>query len=168
MSPLLRHVSSILWKRRPIHLTFFLTRKCNAHCPFCFYLKSPDNPKTVAPELSFDEIERISKSMGRLLWLAFSGGEVYLRKDLVQISKVFYQQNRPAVMLFPSNGMLPDLIRERTEQIVAHCRDSIVVVKLSLDGIGEDHDKLRDTRDNFPGYANLCPAQNTARCISKL
>jgi radical SAM protein with 4Fe4S-binding SPASM domain len=149
MSSLVRHAGSILWKRRPVHLTFFLTRKCNAHCPFCFYLKSPDNPKSAAPELSLDEIDRISRSLGRLLWLAFSGGEVYLRKDLVEISKLFYDRNRPAVMLYPSNGMLPDLIRDRTEQIVAHCRNSVVVVKLSLDGVGTDHDRLRNTRDNF-------------------
>jgi len=149
MSSLLRHAGSILWKRQPIHLTFFLTRKCNAHCPFCFYLKSSDNPKTAAAELSLAEIDRISRSMGRLLWLAFSGGEVYLRKDLVEISKIFYDHNRPAVMLFPSNGMLPDLIRDRTEQVLTYCRNSIVVVKLSLDGVGSDHDRLRNTRDNF-------------------
>ncbi len=149
MSPLLRHAGSILWKRRPVHLTFFLTRKCNAHCPFCFYLKSPDNPQTGAAELSLDEIERISRSLGRLLWLAFSGGEVYLRKDLVEISKLFYDRNRPAVMLYPSNGMLPDLIRDQTERILAHCHSSIVVVKLSLDGVGTDHDTLRNTPGNF-------------------
>ncbi|MGB5261309.1 MAG: radical SAM protein [Gammaproteobacteria bacterium] len=146
---MLRHAGSILWKRRPVHLTFFLTRKCNAHCPFCFYLKSPDNPQTGAPELSLDEIEHISRSLGRLLWLAFSGGEVYLRKDLVEISQVFYDRNRPAVMLYPSNGLLPDLIREQTERIAAYCRDSVVVVKLSLDGVGTDHDTLRNTRGNF-------------------
>ncbi|MGB5439287.1 MAG: radical SAM protein [Gammaproteobacteria bacterium] len=145
----LRHAGSILWKRRPVHLTFFLTRKCNAHCPFCFYLKSPDHPQSAAPELTLAEIERISRSLGRLLWLAFSGGEVYLRKDLVEISKVFYDRNRPAVMLYPSNGMLPDLIRDQTDRIAAYCRDSIVVVKLSLDGVGTDHDTLRNTRGNF-------------------
>lgn len=149
MSSLVRHAGSILWKRRPIHLTFFLTRKCNAHCPFCFYLKSPDNPQSAAPELSLDEIERISRSLGRLLWLAFSGGEVYLRKDLFEISKVFYDHNRPAVMLYPSNGLLPNLIRDQTERIAAHCRSSVVVVKLSLDGVGIDHDTLRNTRGNF-------------------
>jgi len=149
MSSLVRHAGSILWKRRPVHLTFFLTRKCNARCPFCFYLKSPDNPETAAPELSLDEIERISRSMGKLLWLAFSGGEVYLRQDLVEISKVFYERNSPAVMLYPSNGLLPDLIRDQTERIAAHCRSSIIVVKLSLDGVGTDHDTLRNTRGNF-------------------
>ncbi len=148
MMALARHAGSILWKRRPLHLTFFLTRKCNAQCPFCFYLKSPDNPRA-ASELSLDEIERISRSLGRLLWLAFSGGEVYLRKDLVEISNLFYDRSRPAIMLYPSNGLLPDLIHDQTERILLHCRNSIVVVKLSLDGVGADHDTLRDTRGNF-------------------
>jgi len=149
MSPLVRHAGSVLWKRRPAHLTFFLTRRCNAHCPFCFYLKSPDYPEALAEELSLEEIERISRSLGRLLWLAFSGGEVYLRKDLVEISEVFYDRNRPAVMLYPSNGLLPSLIRDQTERIARYCRSSVVVVKLSLDGVGTDHDTLRNTRGNF-------------------
>src|SRR3990172_6521916 len=38
----LRHAGSILWKRQPIQLTFFVTRKCNARCPFCFYLRSAE------------------------------------------------------------------------------------------------------------------------------
>ena len=152
MSALVRHVGSILWKRRPVHLTFFLTRKCNAHCPFCFYLQSPDNPQTAAPELSLDEIGRISRSLGRLLWLAFSGGEVYLRKDLVEISKLFYDRNRPAIMLYPSNGLMPDLIRDQTERIVAHCRGSIVVVKLST----------------WPDYLNLGILMTTLAAIDAM
>ena len=43
----------------------------------------------------------------------------------------------------------PDLIRDQTERIAAYCRSSIVVVKLSLDGVGTDHDTLRNTRGNF-------------------
>ena len=136
----LRHTGSILWKRQPIHLTFFVTRKCNARCPFCFYVNSTKNTEANAPELSIDEIKRTSLSLGKLLWLAFSGGEPYLRKDLVEISKVFYEQNRPVIMLYPTNGLLPDLIKDKTEQILKHCRKTIVTVKLSIDGLNADHD----------------------------
>jgi radical SAM protein with 4Fe4S-binding SPASM domain len=145
----LRHAGSIFFKTRPIHLTFFLTRKCNANCPYCFYLMSADNHESVAPELSLDEIRKISSSLGNLLWLAFSGGEIFLRKELVEISKVFYEANKPAIMLLPTNGMLPELIQDRTRQILEHCRKSVIVVKLSLDGIGDDHDVIRNTRNNF-------------------
>ena len=81
MVPWLRHLDSIAWKRRPIHLTFFVTRRCNARCPFCFYLQSTEMAEADAAELSLEEIERISSSLGSLLWLAFSGGEIFLRKD---------------------------------------------------------------------------------------
>ncbi|GMR18848.1 MAG: heme b synthase [Gammaproteobacteria bacterium] len=145
----LRHTGSILSKGRPIQLTFFVTRKCNAKCPFCFYVDNTRSNEVSVPELSLDEIKRISLSLGKLLWLAFSGGEPYLRKDLVEISKVFYQQNSPVFMLFPTNGLLPDLIKDKTEQILQHCKNSIVTVKLSLDGLHGDHDALRDTPGCF-------------------
>jgi len=87
--------------------------------------------------------------MGKLLWLAFSGGEPYLRKDLVEIAKVFYQQNSPVFMLFPTNGLLPNLIKDKTEQILKQCKNSVVTVKLSLDGLHGDHDTLRDTPGCF-------------------
>lgn len=152
----LRHAGSIFFKTRPIHLTLFLTRKCNANCPYCFYLKSADNQESVGPELSLDEIRKISSSLGSLLWLAFSGGEIFLRKDLVEISKAFYEANKPAIMLFPTNGMLPELIRDRTRQILEHCRKSVIVVKLSLDGIGDDHDVIRNTRHNYEKTMQTC------------
>ncbi|MFZ5997945.1 MAG: radical SAM/SPASM domain-containing protein [Nitrospirota bacterium] len=144
-----RHVGSIFHKGRPIHLTFFLTRRCNARCPFCFYLGKKERPAQDRPELSLDEIEKISRALGSLLWLAFSGGEIYLRNDLVEISKVFYRTNKPAIMLFPTNGMLPEVIREKTEQIVMHCRKSTIAVKLSLDGLHDAHDALRATPGSF-------------------
>lgn len=148
-SPFL-HAGSIFWKRKPIHLTFFVTRKCNLECPYCFYLKSAGDGTPGAPdELSLDEIGRISASLGRMLWIAFSGGEPYLRDDLAEIVRVFYRQNAPAIMLLPTNGSLPDLIERRTEEILRECGNAVVVVKLSLDGIGESHDALRRGRDSF-------------------
>ena len=149
MLRLLRHAGSIAWKRRPIQLTFFVTRMCNARCPFCFYLASAHPAADHAPELSLAEIERVARSLGSLLWLAFSGGEIFLRKDLVEISRIFYERNRPAIMLYPTNGMLPELIHERTAQILRDCGDSIVVVKLSLDGVNAAHDTLRRTPGGF-------------------
>ncbi|MBE9552768.1 MAG: radical SAM protein [Proteobacteria bacterium] len=144
----LRHIPSIFRKRRPIQLTFFVTRKCNAACPWCFYLKSTD---TVASgeELSLEEVRRISRSLGRLLWVAFSGGEVFLRNDIVEISAIFHDWNKPPVMLFPTNGLLPEAIRERTERILKRCPDSAIVVKLSLDGLEDGHDDLRGSPGAF-------------------
>jgi MoaA/NifB/PqqE/SkfB family radical SAM enzyme len=144
-----RYAGAAVWKKRPIHLTFFLTRRCNSHCPFCFYLKNQDNTGDSSAELSLEEIARISPSFGDLLWLAFSGGEIFLREDLVEISRIFYENNRPAIMLFPTNGLLPGLISQETAHILENSPKSVVAVKLSLDGVGEDHDRLRNTPGSF-------------------
>jgi radical SAM protein with 4Fe4S-binding SPASM domain len=166
-----RHIGSVLWKRNPIQLTFFLTRRCNARCPFCFYpvrkktlsfkqdkrytelsngvyLSSESDEKNPT-ELALNEIEKISSSMGRLLWLAFSGGEIFLRNDLVEITKVFYERNKPAIILFPTNGLLTDIIREKIETILKYCSKSTIVVKLSIDGPEYLNDSLRGVRGSF-------------------
>jgi radical SAM protein with 4Fe4S-binding SPASM domain len=143
------YLGYLFWKKRPIQLTFFVTRRCNAKCPFCFYLGNGRTTVPGPPELSLNEIERISRSMGNLLWVLFSGGEIYLREDLVEISTLFYQNNKPAILTYPTNGLLPERIKEKTEEILRHCRNSVVVVKLSLDGLGDAHDDLRQMPGNF-------------------
>ncbi len=142
-----RHIGSILWKKRPIQLTFFLTRQCNARCNFCFYLSR--DADSASPELTLQEIEKISSSLGTLIWLALSGGEIFLRNDLVEIIELFYKQNRPAIILLPTNGLLPEVIREKTEAILRRCKKSTIVVKLSIDGLENLHDSLRGVRGAF-------------------
>jgi radical SAM protein with 4Fe4S-binding SPASM domain len=144
-----RHLDSIVWKNRPIQLTFFLTRRCNARCPFCFYVSHDDKENLAATELSVPEIQQISQKLGNLLWLAFSGGEIFLRTDLVEISRIFYQNNRPAIILLPTNGLLTEIIYDRVEAIIKECSKSTVVVKLSLDGPEAIHDKLRGVDGSY-------------------
>lgn len=147
-----RHASALFWKKNPIHLTFFLTRRCNARCPYCFYLESESSDNgnlSQDHELTLEEIRKLAPSFRRLLWLAFSGGEIFLRKDLVEISQIFYTTNKPSIMLFPTNGLMPDLIRKRIEQILSTCPKSVVVVKLSIDELYDRHDALRNTPHSF-------------------
>lgn len=136
-----RHLGSVLWKSTPIQLTVFLTRRCNARCPFCFYL-SREGENELA-ELSLAELEKTSASIANLLWLAFSGGEIFLRDDLFDITSLFYRNNRPAHILLPTNGLMEDKIYRQTETILKNCPNSVVTVKLSLDGPEELHDRLR-------------------------
>jgi len=145
----LRHASSIVWKNKPIQLSFFLTNRCNAKCPFCFYLQNNSELENTNNELTLDEIQNISSSMDNLLWLAFSGGEIFLRKDIVEISEVFYTNNKPIYMLYPTNGLMPQRILANMESIVKRCKNSVIIVKLSLDGLYEDHDIIRQTPGNF-------------------
>lgn len=141
---LLRHLPALV-KPRLLHLTIFLTRRCNQRCAFCFYLAadSPVTPGHRDGELSLTELQQIAGNTPPLLWLAFSGGEIFLRRDLVDIVTSFYRQTRPAIILLPSNGLATAEIVAASEEIVRTCPQSTVVVKLSLDGPPEIHDALR-------------------------
>ena len=153
-----RHLDSVIWKQRPIQLTFFLTRRCNAKCPFCFYISQKDQAVSAANELSLAEIEKIAPRLGKLLWLAFSGGEIFLRSDLVEITKLFYKINQPAIILLPTNGLLQETIYTSTEAILRNCPESSIVVKLSLDGPEHIHDELRGVRGAFRKTLKTCEA----------
>lgn len=144
-----RHIDSIFWKRNPIHLTLFLTRRCNSRCPFCFYLSDDEITKGATEELSLEEITKISSSMGNLLWLALSGGEIFLRKDIFEIVKTFYDNNKPSIILMPTNGLLPEVIREKVEEVLKYCTNSVVTVKLSLDGPEPVQDAIRGVKGSF-------------------
>jgi radical SAM protein with 4Fe4S-binding SPASM domain len=141
-----RHLGAVVWKSRPLHLTIFLTRRCNARCAFCFSRAIPAHD---APELAADEIERIARTAGRLLWLALSGGEIFLRDDLPLIVASAARHTRPAIILLPTNGLLPDRVLAMTEEILLSCPKSAVVVKVSLDGPPGLHDRLRGVPGAF-------------------
>jgi len=144
----LGHLRSLFVKTSPVHLTFFVTRRCNARCPFCFYEKEREGGEG-EPELSIDEVRRIARSMGRLLWVLFSGGEPFLRQDLAGIAQAFHDANRALFLTLPTNGLLPETIEETTEEVLRRCPESVVAVKLSIDGVGEDHDAIRGTPGGF-------------------
>ncbi len=150
-----RHLDSIVWKRRPIHLTFFLTKRCNARCPFCFYVSHGEN-NLDSDELSVSEIRKISRNFGKLLWLAFSGGEIFLRSDLVEITRIFYKNNKPAIILLPTNGLLTEIIYERVEAILKECPQSTIAVKLSLDGPEQVHDTMRGVKGGYQKTLKTC------------
>lgn len=136
----LRHVGALFWKRRPLHLTFFVTRRCDAHCDFCF---SRGRTAAPGPELSVSEIARLAPSLGPLLWLAYSGGEPTLRDDLPEITGIFARECRPVVVLLSTNGLDPQRTVAAAAGLLDAAPRSTIVVKLSLDGPPALHDRLR-------------------------
>ena len=78
-----------------------------------------------------------------------SGGEPFLRKDIVDICRSVYENCRPGILNIPTNGILCDLIPEKVEQIVKNSPGSQVIINVSFDEIGARHDEIRNVRDNF-------------------
>jgi len=130
----------------PIQLVFFVTSRCNLHCEHCFYLPNLNKPKN---ELSLDEIEKISRSLSDLLWLALTGGEPLLRKDLDQVVELFYKNNRVRKFTITTNGILKDQSIELLEKILRKIPKAQLMVYFSLDGLPDTHDKIRRVPNGF-------------------
>ena len=116
-------------------------------CDHCFYLEEiNDSSRT---ELSIEQIEALAKELGGLHWVALSGGEPYLRKDLVEIIQAFYKHSRPNIMSHVTNGYYPERVSITTGKIAASCPKSKVLVIFSLDGLEETHEQIRHSPGSF-------------------
>jgi MoaA/NifB/PqqE/SkfB family radical SAM enzyme len=130
----------------PLQLIFFITARCNLGCRHCFYAESLNKSTN---ELSIEEINKISKGMGNLLWIALTGGEPFLRKDIAQIAETFYRNNKFKILTITTNGMFQDSITKAVSEICRRCKKSHIIVYVSLDGLEETHNKIRETPGGF-------------------
>ena len=133
----------------PRFFIFNPTRRCDLACQHCGVWKSE---KKI--ELSSDELRELLKNKLfqkiEVVWL--SGGEPSLRKDLAELTEVFNQSlPKMQILGMASNGY-------NSERIILRCREMLqklnpakqgFFLHLSLDGIGEPHNKIRGKEDAF-------------------
>jgi len=133
------------WPRKyPINLTLSVSYKCNSRCKTCNVYERNAN------ELSFDEWKKIFKSLGKNpFWVTISGGEPFLRPDVSKIVCSLYDHCHPAIINIPTNGILTGRIQKSVEEITQHCKQSQIVINLSVDEIGDKHDKIRGISGNY-------------------
>jgi MoaA/NifB/PqqE/SkfB family radical SAM enzyme len=128
----------------PVNITVSVSYRCNSRCKTCNVWLLPNDDLTV------DEWDRSFQSLGHApYWFTFSGGEPTLRKDLPEMVASAYRHCRPGIINIPTNGIQDKIIPGRVEQILASCPDSEVIINLSLDGVGENHDRVRGVKGNF-------------------
>ncbi len=124
----------------------FTTGKCNAKCTMCFYANDMEMKE---PDLTFDEIKKLSESAGEFNRLWLSGGEPTLRDELPEIIEMFYKNNKIKDVNMPTNGLRPDRVIEWVKRIRKNCPDLNMTVSVSLDGFGDTHDTQRGVPGNF-------------------
>jgi MoaA/NifB/PqqE/SkfB family radical SAM enzyme len=127
-------------KRELETVILFTTGKCNAKCAMCFYA---DEMAKKAEDLSFENIKKISETMGGIKRLLLSGGEPTLREELPEIVEMFYKNNGITDINMPSNGMQPERLIEWIKRWRKNCPDLNIAVSISLDGFGQTHDTQR-------------------------
>ncbi len=142
--PLFKLYRRLGWPRLlPLNITLSPSPKCNSRCLTCnIWMKRED-------ELSLEEWDRVLGSLGQApFWFTISGGEPLMYPHVVELAKLVHDRCRPGVINIPTNAILPS-IPDRVERIARACPDSQLIVNLSLDGVGEKHDRIRGIPGNF-------------------
>jgi MoaA/NifB/PqqE/SkfB family radical SAM enzyme len=146
---LTRVVKNILLDRKePISLVHFVTNRCNARCSFCFI--DFDDPKTFSHELTLEEIDKLTKNLGKsLLNVNLTGGEPFARKDLVDIAKKYLTNSTIQSIYITTNASLPERIKNFAEEISKFDSNTELTFQISIDDLPENHDRVRKVKNLF-------------------
>lgn len=140
--------AKMLFSREPTYLIFYLTSRCNSRCQTCFNWQQ-NNPAEPESELSVEEISEIARKARHLYYVTLGGGEPFLREDIAAVCKAFYDNSHTRVFSIPTNCLTPTVIAERVEAMIRACPEAIFRISMSIDGIGELHDRIRGVPGNF-------------------
>ncbi|HDK17129.1 MAG TPA: radical SAM protein [Nitrospirae bacterium] len=142
----------------PPSLIFFITSLCNARCLHCFNWENLNRKD----DLDLEEIKRLSDELGPIDSLLISGGEPFLRKDLVEICSLFFTNNKVGALSIPTNGLETLNIGSKVMDIVKAACGKKVYINISLDGTEHIHDKIRQVPGAFK------KAIETYSCLANL
>lgn len=142
-------------ERRLGTVILFVTSRCNAFCKTCFYHEELNHPG----DMTFEQIEKISRTMPSITDLWLSGGEPTLRRDVSEIIDIFVCNNGVSRVIIPTNGLIKSRVCEIVDRALASHPKLDLYLNIALDGYGETHDRIRGVPGNW---------QKALQCIEAL
>src|SRR5215218_11485043 len=128
----------------PVLLNILVTSVCDMRCTHCFFTDELDDRPRKKLQMKADEINKISETLGGNLGvLVLAGGEPFTRKDLPEIVRGFYENNKLDSVYLMSNGQIHQRIFPDVTRIMEECTNLNVTVALGIDGMKESHEKIR-------------------------
>jgi len=146
-------INSFVAQHRPILptvLIFHCTFVCDARCEMCSNWERGDRKS----DMTLAEIEKAFKSdLWKNIEVAnLSGGEPTTRNDMVEIARVMLD-NLPSLRKFGVNttGLTPKRGIPMLTKIAEMCQERGIIfsTRVSIDGVGEMHNKVRKTKGGF-------------------
>jgi MoaA/NifB/PqqE/SkfB family radical SAM enzyme len=125
-------------------LNILVTSVCDMRCTHCFFTDELDDVPRKKLQMKTYEIEKVSETLGGNLGvLILAGGEPFTRRDLPEIVRAFYTNNRLESVYITSNGQIQKRILPDVVRMLQECPKLNVTVALGIDGLKEQHDKIR-------------------------
>lgn len=130
---------------KPKWVAFQVTDRCNSRCTHCNiwqqkYIKNP---------LTAEEIEEVFSDdlFKEAEYVQISGGECTVRDDLEDIVLRIHNVLPNTTLQLSTNGLLPERVMKVARSAIKNGVN--LYVGVSLDGIGEEHDRIRGVKGNF-------------------
>lgn len=117
----------------PFFCTFILTWRCNAKCIMCDIWK-----KEKSGELDILDIDKILKEIREVRVIRLTGGEPFLREDLIKIVNLIAENTKTRIVQITTNGLL----KEKITNFIKSNTHKNIHLKISLHGYEANHDKI--------------------------
>lgn len=127
---------------------FAITYKCNSRCVMCNIWQ-----KQWAEEIKPSDLENLPASIRDI---NLSGGEPFLNSGIVKIVEKINEKNSKANIIISSNGFATELIKQKMSEIIKIKPN--IGIAISLDGIGEVHEKIRGIKGAYEKVLNTLSA----------
>ena len=129
----------------PRIINLFITDRCNLYCSHCFYAAHLNKP---VHELTLEQYEKVFSSMKHpLTTVMITGGEPFLRKDIVDVVKIL-DKYKTAKINIPTNATLPNLVINKVKEMLDNTNIDINI-QISIDGPEELHDTIRGMKGSY-------------------
>src|ERR1700689_2733202 len=103
-------------------LNILVTSVCDMRCTHCFFTEQLDDAPRKKLQMSTREIEMISETLGGNLGvLVLAGGEPFTRKNLPEITRAFYSNNKLESLYITSNGQIQKRILPEVARMMQEC-----------------------------------------------
>ena len=126
---------------KPSYCTYLVCDRCNARCGMCDSWRMPRGV-----ELTPQQVSQVFTKLGALDAVRLSGGEPFLRGDLLELAEAVMAASAPGVLHITTNGSFPDRIAAFAR---AFSRPRRLHFMVSFDGLRDEHDRNRGRKVTF-------------------
>jgi MoaA/NifB/PqqE/SkfB family radical SAM enzyme len=132
--------------RLPAGVVYEATMRCNLHCEFCYVGTLLNIEGEWREELPLDVLRRAFPEQAGLQ-VSLTGGEIFMRKDILDVMEVFRDKGYVCGFL-TTNGTI--INEERADALAKLAGTGFLKhISVSIDGPGELHDRARGVKGTF-------------------
>ena len=135
--------------QKPNYVIAFVTGRCNLACAFCCHAARHAREKPCQQELTAPQWAAMFSGLRALIHLTITGGEPFLRKDLVDLVIGAVRSCGVPRISINTNGFLTERIVSVMEALLKELHPLEIALAVSLDGPEEVHDSLRGVPGAF-------------------